>query len=226
MVWLIGIVLLMALVGGLKYEWDHSEPDPHAQGGGSVPQRRDRAHHILAQGGPQTLAEYLDIFPEACPRCGSRYMYESTILRRSFLTPLLRNRQPKRTWVCTRCGHHNLEKLPIKPLLYIRHVPSPYLSEKQVQAIPEWPSDHPPVFPVYVHNDNGTPMEFVVDVLEEVFELQRNVAIALMYFTHQFGRSFVIALPFAEAQKKVAIAQQRGKAKNYPLQFTVDNEWT
>lgn len=80
--------------------------------------------------------------------------------------------------------------------------------------------------PVYLHNDDTTTMEFVVEVLEQVFELPKDLAIQCMIYTHQLGRNFVIALPFEEAQEKVAIAHQRGKAKNYPLHFTVENGWT
>lgn len=69
-------------------------------------------------------------------------------------------------------------------------------------------------------------MEFVVEVLEQVFELPKDLGISCLIYTHQLGRNFVVALPFEEAQKKVAIAHQRSAAKNYPLHFTVEHEWT
>lgn len=68
-------------------------------------------------------------------------------------------------------------------------------------------------------------MEFVVEVLEQVFELPKDLAIQVMIHTHQLGRSFVVALPLEEAQEKVAIAHQRSKAKKYSLRFTVESEW-
>ncbi|AFZ18869.1 ATP-dependent Clp protease adaptor ClpS [Allocoleopsis franciscana] len=222
---LMGLLLLIFLVNAIKFEWDHSEPDPLAQSGQSGSQRRDRTRRILAQGSPQTLEEYLEIFPDACPRCGGRHIYESLTPRRSFITPLLRNRKPKRSWVCTRCGHSNLSQKPVKPLQNLRFVPSPYLSAEQSLAIPEWPWEHSPVVPVYLHNDNVTTMEFVVEVLEQVFELPKDLAIQVMIHTHQLGRSFVVALPLEEAQEKVAIAHQRSKAKKYSLRFTVESEW-
>lgn len=228
MIWLIGLMgllLLICLVNAIKFEWDHSEPDPLAQSRQTWRQRRDRAQRILAQGGPQTLAEYLEIFPDACPRCGGRNLYESLALRRSFLTPLLRNRRPKRSWVCTRCGHNNLSPKPVEPLQNLRWVTSPYLSAEATQSIPEWPWEHPSVVPVYLHNDNATTMEFVVEVLEQVFELPKDLAIQCMIHTHQLGRHFVIALPLTEAQEKVAIAHQRSQERKYPLRFTVEDEW-
>lgn len=228
MIWyisLMGLLLLVSLVGAIKFEWDHSEPDPLAQLGQSGSQRRDRAQRILTHGGPQTLTEYLEIFPDACPRCGGRHLYESLTPRRSFLTPLLRNRKPKRSWVCTRCGQNNLVNKPVKPLQNLRFVTSPYLSSETAQSIPTWPWDNPPVVPVYLHNDNETTMEFVVEVLEQVFELPQDLAIQRMIYTHQLGRSFVVALPVEDAQKKVALAHQRSQEKKYPLRFTVEDEW-
>lgn len=229
MIWfisLVGLLLLICVINAIKFEWDHSEPDPLAQSRQRWQQRRDRTQRILTQGSPQSLAEYLEIFPDACPRCGGRHLYESLAIRRSLITPLLRNRKPKRSWVCTRCGHNNFANKPVQPLQNLRLVTSPYLSAEAAQAIPEWPWEHPPVVPVYLHNDDTTTMEFVVEVLEQVFELPKDLAIPCMIYTHQLGRNFVIALPFEEAQKKIAIAHQRGKAKNYPLRFTVENEWT
>ncbi|WP_448571171.1 ATP-dependent Clp protease adaptor ClpS [Trichothermofontia sp.] len=228
MIWFMGfmgLLLLIYLVNAIKFEWDHSEPDPLAQSKQTWRQRRDRAQRILAQGGPQTLAEYLEIFPDACPRCGGRNLYESLTPRRSFITPLLRHRKPKRSWVCTRCGHNNLSQKPVQPVRNLRLVTSPCLSVEAAQAIPEWPWAHPPVLPVYLHNDNATMMEFVVEVLEQVFELPKDLAIQCMIHTHQLGRSFVIALPVENAQEKVAIAHQRSQAKRYPLRFTVESEW-
>jgi ATP-dependent Clp protease adaptor protein ClpS len=222
---LMGLLLLIFLVNAIKFEWDHSEPDPLAHSGQSRSQRRDRTQRILIQGGPQSLEEYLEIFPDACPRCGGRHIYESLTPQRSFITPLLRNRKPKRSWVCTRCGHNNLPHKPVQPLQHLRFVPSPYLSAEQAQAIPHWHWDNPPVVPVYLHNDNETTMEFVVEVLEQVFELPKDLAIQFMIYTHQFGQSFVVALPMEEAQKKVAIAHQRSQEKKYPLQFTVASAW-
>ncbi|MGQ9873220.1 MAG: hypothetical protein ACUVQO_20925 [Leptodesmis sp.] len=42
-----GLLLLICLVNAIKFEWDHSEPDPLAQSKQTWRQRRDRAQHIL-----------------------------------------------------------------------------------------------------------------------------------------------------------------------------------
>ncbi len=129
MIWfisLVGLLLLICVVNAIKFEWDYSEPDPLAQSRQRWRQQRDRTQRILTQGSPQSLEEYLEIFPDACPRCGGRHLYESLAIRRSYITPLLRNRKPKRSWVFTRCGHNNFANKPVQPLQNLRLVTSPY----------------------------------------------------------------------------------------------------
>ena len=221
MVWFFLMVMLIIIIGAIKFELDHSlkRDLPLVE-----KKRRDRAQRIIAQGGPQSLQEYLELFPEACSQCGGQTLYESAETSPSFLSQLLR-RKPLRTWVCTRCGANNFAINPIKPLKRLRRVNSPYLPSEQSAAIAEPPYHHAPVYPVYLHNDNETTMEFVVQVLEQVFCLPNPVAIQMTITVHQAGRSFIAALPKQVAQERIALAHQLAKEQGYPLQFTLEQEW-
>lgn len=215
------ITIVILLIGAIKFELDHTvakEPS-HIER-----RRRDRAQQILTQGGPQSLQEYLSVFPEACSQCGGRVLYESNTFPPSFLSKLL-NRKPYRTWVCTRCGANNLGSNPIKPLCRLRHITSPYLSSGQSNTISEPSYETSSIYPVYCHNDDVTTMEFVVAVLKEVFDLPEKVAVQIMIMVHQAGKSFVIALPYQEAQQRITQAHEMAQAQKYPLRFTLEKTW-
>lgn len=225
MEWFFLLVMLILMVGAVKFEYDHSLPMPspliqHRQ--------RDRAQRIIAQGGPQSLQEYLEIFPEACPRCGGRTLYESVPKTPSFLRQLLlqllRRKLPK-SWVCTSCGHNNLSEVRLQPLQQLCHGTSPYLPMEQARAIAPPPYPHPAVYPVYLHNDQETVMEFVVEVLTQVFELPEPIAIQIMIVGHTVGQSFVMALPKPTAQERIVLADEMAKKRGYPLRFTLEEEW-
>ena len=81
-----------------------------------------------------------------------------------------------------------------------------------------------PPYRVLIHNDDVTPMDFVVDVLQSMFELLFERAEAVMLTAHTRGVAYVATYPKEEAQSRVARAHTLARAAGYPLKFTVEPE--
>ena len=70
---------------------------------------------------------------------------------------------------------------------------------------------------VILQNDDITPMDIVVWVLEGIFELPANRAIDIMMVAHVEGRALVTVLPFEEANARVFSAQSFARELGFPL---------
>ena len=62
----------------------------------------------------------------------------------------------------------------------------------------------PPLYQVVLLNDDYTPMEFVVDVLEKFFSLNRPTATRIMLEVHTKGKGVCGVFTFEIAETKVA----------------------
>ncbi|HKJ23256.1 MAG TPA: ATP-dependent Clp protease adaptor ClpS, partial [Myxococcota bacterium] len=82
----------------------------------------------------------------------------------------------------------------------------------------------PPKFKVIVYNDDFTPMEFVVRVLEQIFQKSPAEATQLMLQIHRggFGIAGVYVLEVAET--KVVAVHQAAERNGYPLRAGVEQE--
>ena len=76
---------------------------------------------------------------------------------------------------------------------------------------------------VRVVNDDVTPMEFVVRVLESVFEKSRDEAIKIMLETHREGRAICGVFPEARARDLIGHALALAERAGHPLQFSLAN---
>lgn len=81
-----------------------------------------------------------------------------------------------------------------------------------------------PPYRVLIHNDDVTPMEFVVRILQSVFELLFERAEAVMMTAHQKGIAYVATYSKEEALSRVDRAHGIARADGYPLKFTVEPE--
>lgn len=70
---------------------------------------------------------------------------------------------------------------------------------------------------VILQNDDITPMDLVVWVLEVIFELPLNRAAAIMLEAHLKGRALVTVLPFEDANERVFRAQSYARDFGSPL---------
>ena len=82
----------------------------------------------------------------------------------------------------------------------------------------------PPRFKVILYNDDYTPMEFVVDVLERVFGKGPSEATAIMLAIHNSGLGVAGVYVLEVAETKVAQVHQAAQKRNYPLRAGVEKE--
>lgn len=75
---------------------------------------------------------------------------------------------------------------------------------------------------VIIENDDVTPMDFVVLVLEAVFELDYPRAEQVMLDAHLNGRAHVVTLPYEDARQRVYTAQSLARQYGYPLSFYLE----
>lgn len=80
----------------------------------------------------------------------------------------------------------------------------------------------PPLFNVIIHNDDYTTMEFVVCVLETVFNKSHIEANRIMMNVHQKGRGICGTYPFEIAETKVEKVIALARKEEFPLRCTVE----
>ncbi len=83
---------------------------------------------------------------------------------------------------------------------------------------------HAPLYRVLIHNDDVTPMDFVLHILRTVFLLSPVQAVQVMYTAHYHGIAYVQTLPKSEAQKRVGMAHFSARLRRFPLSFTLEAE--
>lgn len=81
--------------------------------------------------------------------------------------------------------------------------------------------DKPRMFMVTFHNDDYTPMDFVVIALMKVFKKPMAEATEIMMTVHKTGKCDVSAYTYDIAVTKKMQAQQMAEENGYPLKITV-----
>ena len=82
----------------------------------------------------------------------------------------------------------------------------------------------PPMFRVLLHNDDYTPMEFVVHVLASVFGKSEGEAVSIMLNVHQKGMGLCGAYPYEIAETKVAQVGAMARKDKHPLKCTMEED--
>jgi len=77
---------------------------------------------------------------------------------------------------------------------------------------------------VLIHNDDVTPFDFVIIILQRIFQLKSLEAEHVAYVAHTNGLAYVTMLPCPEAHKRVGKAHFAASLEGYPLMFTVEPE--
>ena len=81
-----------------------------------------------------------------------------------------------------------------------------------------------PLFKVIIHNDDVTPMDFVVHILKTIFFLGNDRASEIMLTAHINGNAYVQTLAKSEAGKRIDKAHFDSNNAGYPLKFTIEPE--
>ena len=82
----------------------------------------------------------------------------------------------------------------------------------------------PPLFRVVLLNDDYTPMEFVVDVLQKIFSLDRQQATRVMLEVHTKGKGVCGVYTYEIAETKVAQVNSFSRQHQHPLLCTMEED--
>jgi len=80
----------------------------------------------------------------------------------------------------------------------------------------------PPLYNVVLLNDDFTPMEFVVHVLEMFFGLPREQSVRIMLHVHTRGKAVCGCYSREIAETKVAQVNDYARENNHPLLCTME----
>ncbi len=75
----------------------------------------------------------------------------------------------------------------------------------------------PSLYRVVLINDDYTPMEFVVEILESVFGMERNKATRVMLEVHTKGKGICGTFSYEIAETKVDQVNEYSKINQHPL---------
>lgn len=81
-----------------------------------------------------------------------------------------------------------------------------------------------PPYRILIHNDDVTTFDFVIRVLQRIFQLSREVAEHIALTAHIKGIALVAVRPKSEAERLVKQAHLAARLEGYPLTFTLEPE--
>ena len=84
--------------------------------------------------------------------------------------------------------------------------------------------EEPRQYKVIFHNDDFTTMEFVTEVLRQVFNKPADEAVTLMMKVHREGRATVGIYSYDIAMTKASMAIAMARNEGFPLQVTCEQE--
>jgi ATP-dependent Clp protease adaptor protein ClpS len=119
-------------------------------------------------------------------------------------------------------GNNNKKPLPLLPALN-EHEPSQdegpghaVMTERRTEI------RRPSQYQVLIHNDDYTPMDFVVMVLENFFNKDHGAATEIMFAVHNKGFGICGIYPYEIAETKVAQVMECARENEHPLQCTME----
>ena len=82
----------------------------------------------------------------------------------------------------------------------------------------------PQMFKVLLHNDDYTSMDFVVEVLMDIFHKSHTQAEQIMLQIHEKGKAICGVYTYEIAQMKVEQVRQLAKRNEFPLLATMEED--
>ena len=80
----------------------------------------------------------------------------------------------------------------------------------------------PPLFKVLLHNDDYTPMDFVVHILTGIFRRPHPEAVQIMLSVHKRGVGVAGVYPFEVAETKVHQVHTFARQHEHPLRCSLE----
>jgi ATP-dependent Clp protease adaptor protein ClpS len=91
-------------------------------------------------------------------------------------------------------------------------------------AEPQTRTKRPPFYKVVLLNDDYTPMEFVVQLLQAIFRKSQDEAVGIMLEVHQKGAGLCGVYTREVAETKVEQVIQFARRNEHPLQCVMEQE--
>jgi ATP-dependent Clp protease adaptor protein ClpS len=85
-------------------------------------------------------------------------------------------------------------------------------------------TEEPKLYKVLMHNDDYTPMDFVIFVLKKIFNKDEKESHKIMLDVHNKGVGIAGVYSFEVAETKVMQANQFAKNNQYPLKTSFEEE--
>jgi ATP-dependent Clp protease adaptor protein ClpS len=92
------------------------------------------------------------------------------------------------------------------------------INEKKVKI------DKPKMYKVYLINDDYTTMNFVIDILIDIFLKPRSSAVLIMYTIHNEGKGLCGVYTHEIAKTKIQQVRIMASNYNFPLIATMESE--
>ncbi|MEN9530347.1 MAG: ATP-dependent Clp protease adapter ClpS [Pseudomonadota bacterium] len=96
--------------------------------------------------------------------------------------------------------------------------------DNDLMTLPDQKLARPPLYKVVLNNDDYTPMEFVIHVLQKFFRKSEPEAVQIMLLVHKTGKGVAGVFPFSIAETKVRQVNDFSKQHGFPLLTTLEQE--
>lgn len=96
--------------------------------------------------------------------------------------------------------------------------------EEYIETLTKPSYKKPSMYKVLMLNDDFTPMDFVVSLLETIFNQSTEDAVAIMLNIHNMGLGVCGVFTYEIAETKVREAMELAKKNQYPLQCILEKE--
>jgi ATP-dependent Clp protease adaptor protein ClpS len=97
-------------------------------------------------------------------------------------------------------------------------------TDRQILEKTRHKTARPSLYKVFLLNDDYTTMEFVVEILCEVFNKPHLEATRIMLFVHREGRGLAGIYPKDIAETKIETVHQRAQDRSFPLRCAMEKE--
>ena len=82
----------------------------------------------------------------------------------------------------------------------------------------------PSLYKVIMLNDDVTTMEFVVEILKDIFGKSNDDAVSLMMKVHLEGQAVIAVYTYDIAKTKQRQAMERARAQGFPFRINIESE--
>ncbi len=91
-----------------------------------------------------------------------------------------------------------------------------------VVSRPQLRTKEPAMYKVLLHNDDFTPMDFVVEIIQSIFNRDRQKATQIMLDVHHKGVGVCGVYPYDVAETKATLVTDYAQENEYPLKCTLE----